>query len=288
MAILVTGGTGTVGGHVVAGLLSRGVGVRCLVRSQDKAAGLPQGAKPVVGDLERPDALPQAFDGAEALFLLNALSQSETEQGLAAIEAAKSAGVRRIVYLSVPMPEGSGHIPHFRSKVPVEEAIRSSGVAYTILRPNNFFQNDLWFREAITQYGIYPQPIGSKGMNRVDVRDIAEVAVAALTGDGHAGREYGLHGPDALTSGGTAETWGRHLGREVRYGGDDLDRWEAQARQTMPEWMVHDLRVMYEYFQEHGFVPPEEEKATQRRVLGRDARGFDSFAAETAAAWRGR
>ena len=129
------------------------------------------------------------------------------------------------------MPEGSGHIPHFKSKVPVEEAIRSSGLDNTILRPNNFYQNDLWFREAITRYGVYPQPVGSRGMSRVDVRDIAEVAVAALTLEGHAGREYGIHGPDALTGEGTAEAWGRHLGREVRYGGDDLDAWEAQAQQ---------------------------------------------------------
>jgi uncharacterized protein YbjT (DUF2867 family) len=287
MAVLVTGGTGTVGCQVVAELLRQGAGVRCLVRSPEKAAGLPPGAEPIVSDLERPDTLPRAFDAAEALFLLNALSQTETEQGLAAVEAARSAGTRRIVYLSVPMPEGSTHIPHFRSKVPVEEAIRSSGVAYTILRPNNFFQNDLWFRQAITRHGVYPQPIGSRGMNRVDVRDIAEVAVAALTKDGHAGREYGIHGPDALTGEGTAETWGRHLGREVSYGGDDLDAWEGQARQMMPRWMLRDLRVMYEYFQGHGFIPSEEDKATQQRVLGRAARGFDSFAAETAAAWLG-
>ena len=286
MAVLVVGGTGTVGSRVVADLLGRAVGVRCLIRSPEKVGGLPQGVDVAVGDLGRPDTLGPAFEGVEAVFLLNALSQDETRQGLAAVEAAKAAGARRVVYMSVVMPAGSEHIPHFRSKVPVEEAVRSSGIEYTILRPNSFFQNDLRLREAITRYGVYPQPIGSKGTNSVDVRDISEVAAAALTQDGHGGREYGLHGPEALTGEGVAETWGHHLGREVRYGGDDLVRWEEQAGRMMPGWMVRDLRVMYEYFQEQGFIPSEEETGTQRRVLGREPRRFDSFVAEVAPAWR--
>ena len=286
MTTLVIGGTGTVGSEVVASLSRRGDGVRCLVRSPEKAGALPRGVEPATGDLEKPETLGPAFEGVEAVFLLNALSPHETEQGLAAVEAARSAGARRLVYMSVVMPRGSEHIPHFRSKIPVEQALRESGIPYTILRPNSFFQNDLRYREAITRYGVYPQPIGPKGMNRVDVRDIADVAVAALSTAGHEGREYPIHGPEAMNGEEVARTWGHYLGREVRYGGDDLDAWEQNARRVLPEWMARDLRIMYRYFQENGFAPSDEELGTQRRVLGREPRSFDSFAAEVAPTWK--
>lgn len=284
MTTLVVGGTGTVGSRVVAGLAKKGERVLCLTRSKEKQKDLPPGVEARVGNLEDPSSLPAAFAGVDSVFLLNALSQTETEQGLAGVEAAKAAGVKRIVYLSVPMPEGSKHIPHFASKIPVEEAIKASGLSHVVLRPNNFFQNDLWFQETLASYGIYPQPIGSKGMYRVDVRDIADAAVTALTEREHAG-DYPLHGPDALTGEGVASAWGRHLGREVRYGGDDLDAWSEQARKGLPEWMVHDFRVMYQYFQEHGFAPSGQDLSRQRELLPR-SRSFETFVSETAAGWK--
>jgi uncharacterized protein YbjT (DUF2867 family) len=286
MDITVIGGTGTVGSHVVAGLVERKKSVRCLVRSEEKGRALPDGVEPAVGDLEKPETLRPAFEGAAAVFLLNALSQHETEQGLAAVEAARATGVRRLVYLSVFMPPGAEQIPHFRRKIPVEDAIKTCGIPYTILRPNSFLQNDLRYRDVLIGHGVYPQPIGSKGVSRVDVRDIADVAVAALTEVGHEGREYAVHGPHAMTGHEAAETWGRHLGREVRYGGDDLDGWAQNVRKMMPDWMVHDLRIMYQYFQRHGFAGSELESGLQLPVLGRDPRSFDSFAAEVAHIWK--
>src|SRR5512143_3698863 len=167
MKTLVIGGTGTVGSMVVAGLLKEGVKVRVMSRSPEKLKKLPAGVEGYGADLDDPETLPAAFEGIDSLFLLNVVGPGETDEGLAAVSAAKAAKVRKIVYMSVFMPEGSEKIPHFRSKLPVEKAIRESGIAYTILRPNNFFQNDLWLRSAITQHGVYPQPIGKKGLNRV-------------------------------------------------------------------------------------------------------------------------
>lgn len=285
MEILVVGGTGTVGSDVVRQLLERGESPRVLVRSERKGQELPEGARGVVGDLTQPASLGDAFSGTDAVFLLNALSQTETEQGLAAVTAARRGGARAIVYLSVAMPEGSQHIPHFASKIPVEQAVRDSGTEWTILRPNNFYQNDLALREAIVTHGVYPQPIGSKGMSRVDVRDIAEAAVEALT-DGESGREIPLHGPDALTGEETARIYSRNLGREVRYGGDDLDAWERQVRPLMPEWLVRDLRIMYEYFQDRGFRAAEEDLAAEEEILGHAPRSFEAFVAELAPTWR--
>jgi len=219
--------------------------------------------------------------------LITALSRNETLQGLAAVTAAKMAGVNKLVYLSVPMPPGSDHIPHYLSKIPIERTIRESGMNYTILRPNNFFQNDyLWCRAAVMSYGVYPQPIGSVGLSRVDSRDLADAALNAFIQPGHDGKEYPLHGPDVITGERVAETFSKQLGREIRYGGNDLEAWAKQAQHMMPEWMVRDLRLMYDYFQKHGLIATPEDFAQQYKVLGRDPRRFDDFVAEIVPIWQ--
>jgi uncharacterized protein YbjT (DUF2867 family) len=157
---------------------------------------------------------------------------------------------------------------------------------YTILAPNNFYQNDLFFVDRIVQHGAYPQPLGSIGLNRVDVRDIAEAAVNALTESGHEGRVYPLVGPEVMTGEKTAEIWSQYLDRNTRYAGDDLDSWEGYARQMLPGWLVDDFRVMYEYFQDHGLLATDADFEQQSRILHHDPRRFQGFAAETAQSWR--
>lgn len=288
MPLLVIGGTGTVGSHVVASLAQQGVPVRCMTRWEASLQSLPQGVEGRIGDLNKPATLRPVFSDIETMFLITPLSQNETLQGLAAVDVAKAAGIKKIVYMSVPMPPGSDHIPHFRSKVPIEEAIRDSGCAYTILRPNNFYQNDHWCQAAIMVYNTYPQPIGSVGLNRVDARDIADAAVTALTGTQHEGEEYTLHGPETMTGDDVAKVFGRHLGREITYGGDDLDAWAKQSQHMMPAWMVQDLRIMYQYFQQHGLVATEDELARQRSIVGHEPRDFDTFVDEILPVWQER
>ena len=287
MKVLVIGGTGSLGSGVIAALRRAGVKVRCMSRYANKLKSLPEGVEACVGDLEKPASLVAAFTGVEAVFLMTALSRNETLQGLAAVSAAKTAGVMKMVYLSVPMPPGSDHIPHYLGKIPIERTLRESGINYTILRPNNFFQNDyLWCRAAVMSYGVYPQPIGSVGLSRVDSRDVADAAVNAFTKPGHDNKEYPVHGPDILTGESVARIFSKHLGREVRYGGDDLEAWAKQAQHMMPEWMVRDLRLMYDYFQKHGLIATPEDFAEQYKLLGREPRKFDDFVAEIVPIWQ--
>ena len=286
MKVLVAGGTGTVGSRVVETLRRRGIPVRCLTHSREKAGTLPAGVEPAIGDLERPDTLSEAFRGPDALFLLVGLARNETEQGLAAVEAAKRSGIRKIVYMSVVLPPDSLHIPHFASKVPIEQAVESSGLEWTILRPNNFFQNDEWSRAAILDHGVYPQPIGSVGVNRVDVRDVAAAAANALTQAGHAGKKYPLSGPDSLTGEDVARAYSLRLGRPVRYVGDHLDAWAQQSAGFLPDWLLADLRVMYEYFQKRGLGASPEDLALGEKAVGHPLRSFDAYVAECAAAWK--
>jgi len=272
---------------VIAALHKAGIKVRCMSRYANKLKSLPEGVEGCVGDLEKPASLAMAFSRVDAVFLMTALSRNETLQGLAAVTAAKTAGIKKLVYLSVPMPQGSDHIPHYLSKIPIERTLRESGINYTILRPNNFFQNDfLWCRAAVMSYGVYPQPIGSVGLSRVDIRDVAEAAVNVFTKPGHDNTEYPLHGPDVLTGEDVARIFSEHIGRPVRYTGDDLEAWANQSQHMMPEWMVRDLRIMYDYFQKHGLIATPEDYAQQYKVLGREPRKFDDFVTEIMPIWR--
>jgi uncharacterized protein YbjT (DUF2867 family) len=286
MSSLVIGGTGTVGSQIVTRLLDKGEQVRVMTRSADKQATLPAGAEGAIGDLSDPPSLQRVFAGIDSAVLITVVHPDETAHGLFAVKAARKAGVKKIVYMSVVMPPGSTQIPHFASKIPIENAIKESGMAYTILRPNNFFQNDLLFGEAIVKYGVYPQPIGLVGLNRVDVRDIADAAVSSLLESGHEGQTYDLNGPDVLTGKNVAAAFGRHLGTEVNYGGDDLDAWSENALTMLPAWMVHDFRIMYKYFQDHGMRATASDSAEMEKVLHHQPRAFDAFVAETVAGWK--
>jgi uncharacterized protein YbjT (DUF2867 family) len=282
--ILVTGGTGTVGSQVVQELLKRDADVSVLTRDAKKP--LPAGAKAVEGNLLDVNSVRQVFNGVDAVFLLNPVSQTETSEALMALTAMRTAGVKRVVYVSVHHVDQAPWLPHFGSKVGVEAALKKSGLDYTILRPNNFYQNDYWFKDVLLQYSVYPQPIGSAGVSRVDTRDIGEAAAIALTTGGHEGQTYDLVGPEAVTGESTARTWSSVLGKPIAYAGDDLDAWEAVQVNYLPHWMVFDFREMYLHFQQQGLKASAEAIARQTKLLGHAPRSFEAFAAETAAAWK--
>ena len=285
MKLLVLGATGTVGSNVVRELLGRGHQVRALTRERAKAGDLGSGAEVVQGELLDPGTLRTIYDGVDAAFLLFAMSPTEASEGLMAVSAAMSAGVKRLVYLSVIQADRAPHLPHYGAKVGIEAAVKSSGAAWTILRPSHFYQNDVRLRDPITQFGVYPTPLGSAGVARVDVGDVAAISATALTQPGHASKTYDLVSCGPLTGAQVAEAWSGALGRKVAYGGDDLEAWERQASQRMQPWLVYDLKLMYRHFQRHGIRVPAGELAAMHRLLGRPPRRFEDFAAETVAAW---
>jgi uncharacterized protein YbjT (DUF2867 family) len=286
MKILVIGGTGTTGSQLLKELLARKASVRVMSRSPEKIKKLPAGVEGVAADLDVKSTLAKAFEGIDRVFLLTPLSQTETQEGLNAVEAAKAAGVKRIVYMSVHLLESILDAPHFARKIPIENAIKASGIPYTLIRPNNFYQNDSWFQHAIMEYGMYPQPIGRKGLSRVDVRDIAEAAANALLDDGFTGKTFSLVGPDILNGETTARILTKHFGKEIKYAGDDLDAWAEQARKGMPGWAVDDFRMMYDGFQKNGFIASPQDLAQTEQIIGKKPRSYEAYAAELASLWK--
>lgn len=288
MKILAIGGTGKVGSAVVKNLVERKAEVRILVRKKDAASKMPENVELAEGDLLDPPAVEKALDGVEKVYLLNAVVPDELTKGLIAYGLAKKRKIRHVVYHSVFRVEHLKDVPHFASKLAIETALREFDVPFTIIRPNYFFQNDESLKDSLTKGGVYPMPLGIVGISAVDIRDIAEASAIALTGSGHEGKTYNLVGPEVLSGATAAQIWSEILNREIRYGGHDMDAFEAQMRQGEPSWSAFDMRMMFQGYLERGFAAEGADIANLTTLLGHEPRRYRDFARETAEAWTGR
>jgi uncharacterized protein YbjT (DUF2867 family) len=287
MTILVTGATGTVGRQVVEQLVKRGADVRALVRDAAKAS-LPTPVGVVQGDLLDVDSLRGALAGVSTLFLLNAVVPDEFTQALIALNLAREAGVERLVYLSVIHSDRYVNVPHFAGKLGVERMLESMSFNATILRPAYFMNNDVTIKDVVLGYGVYPMPLGSKGIAMIDARDIGEVAALELIRRERATAplplvRINLVGPDTLTGADAAAIWSKVLGRTIAYGGDDPAAFEQNLRSSMPSWMAFDMRLMSERFLTEGMIPEAGDVQRVTALLGRPLRSYRDFASEMAA-----
>jgi uncharacterized protein YbjT (DUF2867 family) len=287
MTILVTGATGRVGGHVVQQLVQRGADVRVLVRDPAKA-DFPAGVEVVQGDLLDIDAVRAAFSGVRTLFLLNAVAADEFTQALIALNIARESGVERVVYLSVIHADRFVNVPHFAVKAGAERMIQQMGFSATILRPAYFIDNELTIKDVVLNHGLYPMPIGGKGLAMVDARDIAEVAAIELIRRDQAPGKLptetlNLVGPDTLTGSDVAAIWSDVLGRPVAYGGDDPTGFEQNLASFMPKWMAYEMRLMAERFVGDGMLPEAGDVERLTKILGRPSHSYREFAAQIAA-----
>lgn len=283
MTILVTGATGRVGRQVVNQLVNRGADVRVLVRDPSKA-DFPPAVTVVQGDMLDLDSLRKALAGVRTLFLLNAVAADEFTQALIALNVARESGVERVVYLSVIHAERFVNVPHFAVKSGAERMIEEMGFSATILRPAYFMDNELMIRDVIVNRGVYPMPIGSKGVAMIDTRDIAEVATIELLRRNDAPGKLPLDlinlvGPDTLTGAKLAAIWSEVLGRPVAYGGDDPSGFEQNLATFMPTWMAYEMRLMAERYVSDGMVPEAGDVERLTGMLGRPLHAYREFAA---------
>jgi uncharacterized protein YbjT (DUF2867 family) len=188
--LLVTGATGLNGGAVVRRLSVRGLPVRALVRNPSKAADLAElpGVELVVGDMARPETLAEPLRGVERAVLISSSDPVMLEVQSNFIDAARLAGVAHVVKLSGIMPEVDSDFRFARMHGLIEQHLEASGLAFTHLRAGEFMQ--AYFRQirSIVAQSAIRLPMAEARIASIDVADIADVTVAVLTGEGHAGQ----------------------------------------------------------------------------------------------------
>ncbi|WP_246096072.1 NAD(P)H-binding protein [Streptomyces botrytidirepellens] len=272
--ILVTGGTGTTGGRVVPRLRAQGEPVRVASRS----------GEPSFDWLDRAtwDA---ALDGVKAVYLVPIDGELLTRPFT---ERAVELGVERVVLLSgrgvdVPGYSGEANIAG-ATHVDGEAAVRDSGIAWTILRPTWFAQNfsEGSFLDAILA-GELRLPAGEGAASFVDAEDIAAVAVAALTEDGHDGQTYELSGPRALTIADAVAEISNATGRDIRY--VPLSPGEFVAELTGQGWPAAEAEDYAEAVSPIRRGMDSHLSDGVRRALGRRPRDFTDYVKASVGAW---
>ncbi|GHF78305.1 nucleotide-diphosphate-sugar epimerase [Kitasatospora xanthocidica] len=234
MVAVVLGARGNVGRHVADGLLAAGEQVRAVNRTP--AAGTAPGCEAVVADLARPETLPAAFDGGDKLFLYGMLDPQKPYDIEKVTAAAAAAGIRRVVLLSsvaVVLDPDAGH-PVARLNRTIEQAVQRSGMDWTFLRPGTFAANTrTWWAESIRTDGVVRLPYPLAQSAPVHEKDIAALAVTALTEPGHSHQAYTVHGAESLTLRRQVEHIGEAVGRHIRVERVSEEQARADVARTM-------------------------------------------------------
>jgi uncharacterized protein YbjT (DUF2867 family) len=240
--VVVTGSTGKVGSQLVDQLAASGAAVVAAVQPTSKVDAIKRaGATPVVVNFESAESIIAAFEGVDRLFLLTPLIPDQIGWSARVVDAAKAASVKHIVKLSVmgadwPQPTLFG-----KEHAEMERYIRQSGVPYTFLHPTFFMQNLLGEATIKTQ-GAFYGCAGDGKASYIDTRDIAAVATAALTKNGHEGKTYELTGPELLSNGDLATTLSSATGREIRYVNlSDEGVRDGMTSAGVPTWLIQPL-----------------------------------------------
>ncbi|MBK8026155.1 MAG: ester cyclase [Chloroflexi bacterium] len=241
--ILVTGATGNIGRELVMQLAQTGKPFSVMVRNAAKAKamfGAFPSIKVVEGDVSKPETLPGALEGVERVFLLTPSDYRQVTQQGNFIKAAKSAGVKHIVKLSVVGAAPNAPAQLMRWHAQSEKDLEQSGITWTHLRPHVFYQYWLQLVYPINMSGgFYASLKENVPLPAIDIRDIAAVAVRTLTEPGHEGKVYRLTGPEALTNVEVAEKLGKVMGKPVSYSYAPPDQTKAGMRQLgMEAWFV--------------------------------------------------
>lgn len=278
MVITVTGATGTIGGELARLLSEAGAAVRAVGRHATRMTPLP-GVAWVQADLRDERLLEPTLAGTARLFLLSDNQPAFGELQIAVVRAARELGVAHVVKLSA-----LGASDHSRSWIgrehwAVEQAVRASGMTWTILRPHSFMQN--WLGDvagSVREEGVIHSPIEDGRVPFIDTRDIAAVAAEALLHpDAHANARYVLTGPEAVGFAELAAAVSEATGKPVRY--QPISMEEARARmeaQGVEPRLIEATLALAAYQKAGG--PTAQVSEDVERILGRPPRSIRDFA----------
>lgn len=287
MTILVIGATGKTGRAVVDALTARGVKVAAASRTPETVEAATHDAGPVRAvrfDWADRATWAPALEGAEGLYVVGPTAHP-TGEVLVGELLAEAADVRRVALLSVI---GADRLPPEVMMADWERDVRAAGAAgkeWTILRPNWFIQNfGNAFAAPLRDKGVLELPAADAALSFVDTRDVAEVAAAALTEDGHAGRIYDITGPESLTYAEALKTIAAAAGRDLTYRAISHEQAAENLRAAgVRERAITWQRGLYDLIIDgaNAAVTP-----VVQQVTGHPARNLAQYAAEHAATWR--
>ncbi len=280
--ILVVGGTGTIGRELVRLLAAAGTPFRALLRNPGKAGAIAKlGGESVIADLTKPRTLAAALIGIDKAFLVAPASPRMAEMRANFIAAAVEGGVQHLV-MSTALgadPDGGQVITRWHGEN--EQQVRASGIDYTFLQPNFFMQIVLMQAKSIGASGRLMLPLRKAAISFIDARDIAAVALKALSEPGHRNKSYRLTGPQAVTCGDIADILSAALGRQVSH----VDIPLRSVRQSMvaggaPESFADAMTELFALAADGGLAAVHD---TVFEVTGSKARDFPRFAGDHAA-----
>ncbi len=282
MRILVTGATGTVGGHVASQLAATGKNVRALVRNPN-AARLPAQIEVVQGDFRSPESLDRSLEDVDAVFLVWTAPPEFVAPTLERI----ANKVQRIVFLSAPLK--TAH-PFFQQPnqarnlaETIERTIEGSKLRWTFLRPGMFAGNALgWWAPQIRAGNIVRWPYLAAPTAPIDERDIARVAVHALCDDRHTGAEYVMTGPQSLTQLEQLCTISRVIDRALRV--EEMSADEAR-REWGAMWPASIINMLLDAWAA-AIGQPAFITSTFEEITGEPPRTFLSWATDHASQFR--
>jgi uncharacterized protein YbjT (DUF2867 family) len=232
-------------------------------------------------DFLKPETFRPTFEGIERMFLIRPPALSNVQRDIApAVWAAAGAGVKHIVFLSIQGVEKNRVVPHAK----IEDLVLQTGLDYTFLRASFFMQNlSTTHRDEIRLRGEIALPVGKAKTSFIDARDIAAVAIHALTEDGHANQKYTLTGADALDYNAVAAILSETLGRPVRYTSPSVFSFIRQQLAS-GEKLGYTLVVTALYTITR-FGNAKEVTRDVTTILGRDPISFDQFAQDYRECW---
>jgi uncharacterized protein YbjT (DUF2867 family) len=241
----VAGATGGLGSRVAAGLAERGVEQRLIVRDPSRAPSLPGAEVVQAAGYDDGEAMRRAFDGVDVLFLPSAGEHPDRVNALhrPAVEAAVAAGVERLAYTSFLGAAPDCTFTFGRDHFYTENLIREAGIGFTFLRDSIYLDFVPFLAGAD---GVIRGPAGDGRVAAVARDDIADVALAALLSDEHAGAAYELSGGEAFTMTEAAEIITRETGREVRFVNETLEEARESRRPSgAPDWEIEGWVTTY-------------------------------------------
>ncbi|MEL7351398.1 MAG: SDR family oxidoreductase [Cyanobacteria bacterium P01_A01_bin.116] len=248
--ILIAGATGTNGRMLTARLASAGYFVRALVRNSQSAQALAQpNVQLFEGDLNDPASIESAFENVSRAFIATAMVPNTVELFQNFFDAAKkTTGAHIVKFSALGAGEGAQSVIQ-QQHTESDNALIESGLPYTILRPNSFYQNMLWSAESIRETGQFYLPFGEAKQSLVDVRDLTEVAVQAFTDTAHQGKIYELTGPEGLSYYEVAQQLGSVIGKALTYVPVPNEAaLQGMMESGTPEWTAKAIAQLYSVF----------------------------------------